>query len=352
VSRHLTTFVTVAVLAATAAWLAPKGAFRSPREGTFLSETYLVDRKYKSMDGPMSTEKIHLGDPDARELLWVTGYKAVMVGPDGWAPAPQEFMCHTNLDVDREAHRARMGWKKRGSPRLFTLSQGQFEIRFPPGFGLPVWSDEPLQLTTQVLNHNIEGERHRVRHRVTVDFTRDADLRAPLEPLFSAYGHVLAVLSSQPKGAVEAGHSSVGCLVREDADPAATYIDRKGIQYTGHWVVPPGREVNRTDVTAMLSLPFDTTVHYIAAHLHPFAESLELRDLTTGKTVFKSKARNESRRRIGLAYVEYFSSKEGLPLYKDRRYELVSVYDNKSGAPQDSMAAMFLYLADREFKKG
>jgi hypothetical protein len=28
-----------------------------------------------------------------------------------------------------------------------------------------------------------------------------------------------------------------------------------------------------------MNLPFDTTVHYVAAHLHPCVESLELRDL-------------------------------------------------------------------------
>ena len=42
---------------------------------------------------------------------------------------------------------------------------------------------------------------------------------------------------------------------------------------------------DRTLVTELMSLPYDTTVHYIAVHLHPFAESLELIDLTTGKNV-------------------------------------------------------------------
>jgi hypothetical protein len=72
-------------------------------------------------------------------------------------------------------------------------------------------------------------------------------------------------------------------------------------------------------------MQFDTTVHYIAVHLHPFAESLELVDLTTGESVFKSKARNFDDK-IGLEEVEFFSSEEGLPIYKDHEYELVSTY--------------------------
>jgi hypothetical protein len=85
-------------------------------------------------------------------------------------------------------------------------------------------------------------------------------------------------------------------------------------------------------------------------HLHPFAESLEFRDLTAGTTIFKSKARNP-KDRIGLDHVDAFSSAEGVPLFKDHQYELVSVYDNTSGVDQDSMAVMYIYLLDREFEK-
>ena len=93
-------------------------------------------------------------------------------------------------------------------------------------------------------------------------------------------------------------------------------------------------------------VPFDTTIHYISVHLHPFAESLELRDLTTGKSVFKSMATN-STGSIGLDHVEFYSGTEGIPLYKDHEYTLISVYDNDSGEQQDAMAVMFLYMRDQ-----
>ena len=109
------------------------------------------------------------------------------------------------------------------------------------------------------------------------------------------------------------------------------------------------RCTDHTLVTRILNLPFDTRIHYIAVHLHPFAESAELLDLTTGETVFKSEARPPLEG-IGLAHVDSFSSPAGLPVYKDHEYELVSVYNNTSGVPQDSMAVMSLYMADRDFK--
>ena len=121
-----------------------------------------------------------------------------------------------------------------------------------------------------------------------------------------------------------------------------------GRKFSGHWVVPPGREVNRTLVTHLMRVPYDTTVHYIAIHLHPFAESLELRDLSTGKTLFKSAARNFDDR-IGLSNVDHFTSEEGMAVFADHEYEMVSVYNNTTAEAQDSMAVMYMYLKDREF---
>jgi hypothetical protein len=128
------------------------------------------------------------------------------------------------------------------------------------------------------------------------------------------------------------------------------YDDQYGRKFTGHWVVNPGREVNRTPVTKLLSLPYDTTAHYIAVHLHPFAESLELYDLTAKKTVFKSKVRGMPGR-IGIAHVDYFTSEEGVMMYDDHEYELISVYHNTTKEPQDSMAVMYIYFLDKNFEK-
>ena len=51
---------------------------------------------------------------------------------------------------------------------------------------------------------------------------------------------------------------------------------------------------------------------------------------------------------IGIEHVEYFSSPEGLSVYKGHEYELVSTYNNSTDVDQDSMAVMFLYLLDKE----
>ena len=324
-----------------------------------LSDVYTIDRKYPSMRGPYGVQEVQLGEAGSpSELLWVTGYRAVMVGPDGEEAASPEFMCHSNLDIDMERHRDLFPWKKQASTRLFTLSQGQFDIAFPAGFGLPIFSDEVFSLNTQVLNHNIEGQTFQVRHKIEIDYVRAADLKTPLRPLFMAAATGLVSLEGQGEQGEDAYFNvrnpdaedhGPGCLIGLGATQH-TYKDAFGRKFSGHWTVKPGREVNRTLATTWMQLPFDTTVHYIGVHLHPFAESLELRDLTTGKTVFKSKVRGTPEH-IGIEHVEYFSSPEGISVYTGHEYELVSTYNNTTDVDQDSMAVMFLYLLDKELQK-
>lgn len=347
---------------------------------TVLSQIYHVDREYRSMKGPFSTVEIRLGKARsaAEELYWITGYRAVMVGPDGATPMPQQYMCHSNLDLDVGEHIRALGAHGSFSPRLFTLSQGQLEIDFPAGFGIPVRGDEALDLTTQVLNLNpdeLPPEGVEVRHRVTLDYVPDAAVRGRMRALqpIAAYG--LALLAGQgdadrgdagqkdgdglgdlgPLGGKgmepyfdvddpDAERHGPGCLVGETASDHA-YEDRHGREFTGHWLVPPGRQVNRTLVTELMKVPYETRIHYVAVHLHPFAESLELRDLTTGETLFRSEAENFDEG-IGLERVEAFSSAQGVPIHSDHEYELVSVYENTSGETQDSMAVMYIYVRD------
>lgn len=317
------------------------------------SDVFVVDREYRSMQGPLSEARGALSDADPPELLWITGYRAVMVDGETEAAMPQEYMCHANLDLDIEIHRERFGWEKTASRRMFTLSQGQNAVRFPPGFGIPIASDEEIEVEMQVLNLNADKEAVTVRHKVTVEYVRDRDLTAPMQPLFmkAAAGLVSLDDARGHYGIAEpdAEQHGEGCMPGERAAGKVTE-DRHGQKFSGHWIVKPGREENHTLVTQWLHLPFDTTVHYVAAHVHPFAESIELRDLTTGETVFRSAAHNFTDR-VGLRKVEHYASTEGFPLYADHEYELVSVYDNTSGENQDSMAVLFLYVLDQEFER-
>jgi len=76
----------------------------------------------------------------------------------------------------------------------------------------------------------------------------------------------------------------------------------------------------------------------------------ELIDRTANMTVFKSYAIN-FKDRLGLGKVNHFTSIEGVPMYKDHEYELVSVYNNTTDQDHDAMAHMVLFLRDKNYKK-
>ncbi len=325
----------------------------------YFSPSHFIDKKYKSMLGPLSDEKIILGNSKSPELLWIVGYEAVMVKEDEVTSAPQEFMCHSNLDFSFSDPRSWSFQRSNKIERIFTLSQGQYKIRFPKGFGLPAMSNEPLKLETQVLNLNLDNPNINIRNKVIIEYVMDKDLKEAMKSLFTvgAQGLIALDQTSHHYGVDKdyANQHGPGCLIGQPAGKAAmgnrdVYRDEYGHVFAGHWVVRPGREITTTLATKFMNIPFDTTIHYIAVHLHPFAESLELRDRTTGQSVFKSNAEN-FKDRIGLAKVDYFSSEEGIPIYKDHDYEIISVYNNTSKEDQDVMAVMILFLHDKQFQK-
>ena len=67
---------------------------------------------------------------------------------EGSSQVSQEFMCHSNLDIEPRTHWEHFGSNAAISGRLFTLSQGQQNIEFPDGFGIPILSTTPLNLAT------------------------------------------------------------------------------------------------------------------------------------------------------------------------------------------------------------
>jgi hypothetical protein len=322
---------------------------------TFLSKPFVVDQIYRSMKGPKKFQRIRIGGEGAPERILLISYQTEIVDPATGEVVSEEFMCHNNLNfVDLDDHQKALGTKNIGlvSERLFTLSQGAMNVEFPKGFGVPMMSDETLRLATQILNLNPVDQTREIQYRTTVRYVRNEDAKGRIRPLFQRGVQGLKLLSgTDGYYGAEAGDTEghgESCSIGELAGKR-TFADHQGRKFAAHWIVEPGLEENHTFATAMLGLHEDTTAHYIAVHLHPFAESLELRDLTTGETVFKSKATN-SVDRIGLDHVEFFSSKEGIQLYKDHDYTLISIYDNTTEEQQDAMAVMFVYMLDKNFE--
>lgn len=284
-------------------------------EAVFLSPTLELDRVYRSMQGPSATVEVRLAT-GAPRVLYVTGLETEVVG------SGPERLCHLNLDVDLRAHRKVFGARGNGT-RLFTLSQGAASAQLPPGFGLPVLSNEPLKLTTQALD--LDGAKAKLRFRTRVRFEE-----GPLKPLILAGANVMKC-GPDARAASKHGMSTDG--VREGC--------------TAHWVVPPGKEEVRSPANHQLALTHDTRIHQILVHVHPYAQWVELFDLTAKKPVFRA---GVAGRATGVEAVEAYSSAEGLPLFKDHKYELAALYDNPTKSESDAMAVFYMLVEDKAFK--
>ena len=116
-----------------------------------------------------------------------------------------------------------------------------------------------------------------------------------------------------------------------------------------HWLIPPGRYESHVPVTEQLAVPYDTTAHYATGHLHPYAKSLALVDTTAQRTLFTIHSRDFDDR-IGVAEMEELSLPQGVELFKDHQYELVTVYDNPTSEPVDAMSILYVYSLDKQFR--
>jgi hypothetical protein len=327
---------------------------------TLVSDPYRLDKVYRSMEGPFSIQSgIHLDTKKKSGVQWVTGLETEVVDASEQRPISQEFFCHSNLTFAEHSgtpfeYNQRLGGKTHLDWRLFTLVPGRLSIELPPGFGVPIPSDAPLDYLTMSLNLNARNETVNVRMRTKVHTIAAGQPGAPTKALFRRALYVLqpsnesaaagpgctANTRTQHVGAGCAEISTVNLLERKA-------MDKPGNGLMNHWIVNPGHHIYRTEITPQLNLPFDTTIHYATIHVHPFARGMELRDLTTGRTVLRLNSQDWPDR-VGVAHVEEFKSIEGIPILRDHRYELTAEYDNTSGSKTDAMAILYLYLLEKD----
>lgn len=297
----------------------PPGKSPGAARRALLSAPLELHGRARSMDGPRVARSVTLGD-GPRELLWITGGEVRGDHEDA-----ARYLCHARLRFPRASPACGgadepFAWSRHVAARgLLGFAPGQTSKTFPPGFGYPVFSDEPLEFEAVAMD-DLGDAPGPVRFEVAVDARPARDLPAPLRPLF--YREVFL----------------------ENPDPAERIEGR-----AFHWKLPPGRQVRRADVTAQLALPYATTVHHAGIHVHPFATRLVFRDLATGTTLFESPVRTDPVRREVVAATSY-SDAAGFPVHPDHRYELEVTYENPTGETRDAMAVIGLYLANHDLR--
>jgi hypothetical protein len=280
-----------------------------------------IDRIYTSMEGPY--DRVPL---DTSKLDWVTAYRTEVVDANSGGKIGDEFFCHSQLQL-------------MNTTRLLVTATGSESIVFPEGFGMPVTQilsglhpqERSVTLLGMALNNHRPDIDRTARVRFTIDYWEDDDPERPadLKTLYKV-GLPMTVEdleAYQPPAGVEAhGDAATHCVLVEG-------------QRT-HWIVPPGPQTTRKRFRGIVAVP--ATVHFAVVHLHNHAKWMELRDLTTGETLWRTEVAYEPDR-VQIEEIPVYSSLEGFTIHPDHEYEIEAFYDNVSAGDVDAMAQMDLY---------
>ncbi len=296
----------------------------------------------------------------ARELYWFKGLKLEVLDEDGHKLPTAEFICHLNIDVDYKLRRE--AFEKSdvySSSRLMTLTQGQTEFYFPPGFAVPVASDEQWKFVFQAANRTTLQHR-RVKQLCTLEFIRDSDLAKPMKALLW-YNPYIAVIVDKDNGKYleSQEHDCLSRSVGESADnmvKGTDFKDAQGRMVNGHFAVPPGITTYKAPILDGRNAGFamrDRKIHAVWSHVHPLctSSSLIMCNGRKRRTVFSVAVTTNTSNGLEITHIDDIISQKGIKLGRGKAYELEATYENPTGMVQDSMVALGVFCHNDLFKK-
>jgi hypothetical protein len=144
-----------------------------------LSDTMRINKIMRSMEGPYSITNFTFGKGIINKffphLIWLTGYQLDVIDATTNKKISDDFMCHNNMNiVDKNS----VPWKletQGSNTRLFTITEGQTKLKLPKGYGIPVLSNQQLEIVSQVLNHNIADTNFIVRQRIKITYIKEIE---------------------------------------------------------------------------------------------------------------------------------------------------------------------------------
>lgn len=333
--RYLLALVSLALLASSC--LLPTG----PGSREFTSKEHVLIKPTAPGNGLRFTEKFLLLDNQPGELLWMTSASL-----DITPKLVGDFLNKAEISLLRP-HR-HLALHKLTQPiigSIFRFSPGTVKVELPAGFGLPVNSNEPCNLVTDSQASHGGEFPAKVQFRAKLNYLRDRGRKEPMTALFCAQATSFVSYDSRPR------YYDIAKAMPETHGPgtsphrpatAEAFQDSLGQQFAPYWLVPPGQQETRNLVSPLLVLRQDTRLHCATAHLLPYGVSVQLLDLTEGQPVVTLGWEKSG-------VLEQFRSTEGVPLFKDHHYEMVTVYNNTSDSLTTGAASLTLYLADQEF---
>jgi hypothetical protein len=260
-----------------------------------VSTPYLIPLEPNSLAFHSPAALLHLRFP---ETVWIIAYETEIYDAEGKAPR-ENYLCHTFLgDTQVEQLEDHAGHALANEMRVVFSDAYTRGIRLPEGAGIRIAPENDVRWMPMFNNRGDDVAR--VGMRGTVHFIREADLKKPLKPLYSIL---------------------------------------EAVQTPHLFFVPSGRhEQART-----FQLDFEGRIHFMGTHIHPYAESMALYNVTRDELVWKGSAQNNAAGET--SDMEVFSSIEGYPVHAGETYKFVSTYNNPTEDFIDAMAGIFIFYS-------
>ena len=116
------------------------------------------------------------------------------------------------------------------------------------------------------------------------------------------------------------------------------YSTLRSVQVPHLFFVDPGRDERHLS----FEMPFDCRIHLVGAHVHPYATSMELYNVSRQEAVWiGTHGKQEGTNSLGV-----YSSRDGYRVRAGETFRITSVYDNPTAAPIDAMAGLFIFYSD------
>jgi len=307
-----------------------------------ISPDFYIDGIYKSMEGPKATNYVQLTTDST--LVWITSFAVKALDSKSKQTISNDFICHTNVDFNDVNYYTGLGLKDRIGkqyPRMTSLSHGLERFKLPEGYGIPMKGNDYLMVTTQSLNHNLPDLRQLIKHEVSISYSREKSIK----PLMGRTVYIQLPYDKKDPYKEPLDPASNQCIPVETKNHS--YTDGKGGRLSGHWVIPKGKKTYFSSINDQLHIKDSLRLHAAAVHLHPFATSITLYDLTDKKVIFRSTVVNHNNS-IGLTKIDALSSIEGIWMFGNHDYQLTMDVNNTSAINQDMMGSMFLFFYDSE----
>lgn len=114
------------------------------------------------------------------------------------------------------------------------------------------------------------------------------------------------------------------------------------------YMVPAGRSATSREFI----MPVDGRLLGVSGHMHEWGKAVRLEEAASGKVLVTITPILDSAGRVTRMPIRLFGiAGAGLKLHADRRYRLVAIYDNPTGAPLVGMAALYGIFTPRDLGK-